>query len=359
LPAQSSGPRSIDTVDVDVGRLTAFTEAAFRAMGLAAEQARMTAGALVYSELRFHPGQGQGVRRLRAYRERISGGVINPAAPFEVVKESPALALVDAHNGLGSVTGLKAMRLAVQKAKTCGIGTVIVRGSTHYGSSAVHAHEAVNAGCIGIAFTNAGPEMAAWGGATPMVGTNPWSIGAPGGHGFPVILDIALTTAGKGMMRWHDRENRRMPLDWALTPDGQETDDPAAAMQGALLGIGQYKGYGLSLMTDVMTGVVSGGAFGREPYSDPLRQNVAHSVTAIDVEWFMPLAEFRERMKRLVEDIRTSRLRPGFTEVLVPGELEHRRETQKRQAGVPLDRVVYEDLQALAGELGIPFALTV
>lgn len=359
MPAETSGPRSIDTVSVDVGRLTSFTEAAFQAMGLAAEQARMTAGALVYSELRFHPGQGQGVRRLRAYRERISGGVINPAAPFEVVKESPALALVDAHNGLGSVTGLKAMRLAVQKAKTCGIGTVIVRGSTHYGSSAVHAHEAVNAGCIGIAFTNAGPEMAAWGGATPMVGTNPWSIGAPGGHGFPVILDIALTTAGKGMMRWHDRENRRMPLDWALTPDGKETDDPAAAMQGALLGIGQYKGYGLSLMTDVMTGVVSGGAFGRAPYSDALRQNVAHSVTAVDVEWFMPLAEFRARMKHLVDDIRTSKLRPGFTEVLVPGELEHRRETQKRQAGAPLDRVVYEDLQALAGELGIPFALTV
>lgn len=350
--------RPIDTVSVDVDRLTAFAEDAFRAMGLAEDQARMTAGALVYSELRFHPGQGQGVRRLRAYSERIAGGAIDPKASFEVVKESPALALVEAHNGLGTVTGLRAMRLAVAKAKTCGIGTVVVRGSTHYGSSAVHAHEAVNAGCIGIAFTNAGPEMAAWGGATPMVGTNPWAIGAPGGHGFPVILDIALTTAGKGMMRWHARENRPMPLDWALTPEGHETDDPAAAMQGALLGIGQYKGYGLSLMSDVMTGVVSGGAFGREPYGDPLRQNVAHSVTAIDITWFMPLADFRERMKRLVDDIRTSRLRPGFSEVLVPGELEHRRETQKRQSGIPLDRTVFDDLKALAADLGIPFALT-
>ncbi|WP_293861625.1 Ldh family oxidoreductase [uncultured Alsobacter sp.] len=344
---------------VDADRLLSFTQAAFRAMGLDEEQAAITAGALVYSELRFHPGQGQGVRRLRAYRERIGGSVIDPRARFEIVKESPALALVDAHNGLGSVTGVRAMRLAVTKAKTCGIGTVVVRGSTHYGSSAVHAHEAVHAGCIGIAFTNAGPEMAPWGGATPMVGTNPWAIGAPGGHGFPVILDIALTTAGKGMMRWHARENRPMPLDWALTPDGEETDDPVAAMQGALLGIGQYKGYGLSLMTDVMTGVVSGGAFGRTPYSDPLRQDVAHTFTAIDVEWFMPLATFQERMARLVDDIRTSRLRPGFSEVLVPGELEHRRETQKRRDGVPLDKAVYDDLKALAGELGIPFAIEV
>jgi LDH2 family malate/lactate/ureidoglycolate dehydrogenase len=342
---------------VEAGALARFTEAAFRAMGVGAEAARLTAHALVYSELRFHPGQGQGVRRLRAYRDRIAGGVIDPSAAFEIVKESPALALVDAHNGLGSVTGIKAMRLAVAKAKACGVGQVIVRGGTHYGSSAVHAHEAVDAGCIGIAFTNAGPEMAAWGGATPMVGTNPWAIGAPGGRGFPVILDIALTTAGKGMMRWHEREGLTMPLDWALTPDGRETDDPAAAMQGALLGIGQYKGYGLSLMTDVMTGVLSGGAFGRAPYSDPKRQDVAHSFLALDVDWFMPLADFRDRMGRLIDDIRTSRLRPGFEAVLVPGELEHKRETEKRQRGVPIDRAVHDDLRDLAGELGIPFSI--
>ncbi|MGL4445111.1 MAG: Ldh family oxidoreductase [Alsobacter sp.] len=343
---------------VDVTALEAFATAAFGAMGLDDEQSRMTAHALVYSELRFHPGQGQGVRRLRAYRDRIGEGAIDPAARFEIVKESPALALVDAHNGLGSVTGIRAMRLAVEKAKACGIGTVIVRGSTHYGSSAVHAHQAVDAGCVGIAMTNAGPEMAAWGGATAMVGTNPWSIGAPGGRGFPVILDIALTTAGKGMMRWHEREGRPMPLDWALTPDGRETDDPAAAMQGALLGIGQYKGYGLSLMTDVMTGVLSGGAFGRAPYSDPKRQDVAHTFTAIDVAWFMAPGDFSERMGRLIDDIRTSRLRPGFAEVLVPGELEHRRESEKRANGVPLDRIVHDDLVALARDLGIPFTLS-
>jgi LDH2 family malate/lactate/ureidoglycolate dehydrogenase len=199
--------------------------------------------------------------------------------------------------------------------------------------------------------------MAAWGGATAMVGTNPWSIGTLGGRGFPVILDIALTTAGKGMMRWHEREGRPMPLDWALTPEGLETDDPTAAMQGALLGIGQYKGYGLSLMTDVMTGVVSGGAFGRAPYSDPQRQDVAHTFTAIDIGWFMPLEDFRERMGQLIDDIRTSKLRPGFSEVLVPGELEHRRESAKRTGGVPLDRVVFDDLEALARDLAIPFAL--
>ena len=348
----------IEMVRVDCDTLEQFATAALSAMGLDREQAEITAGALLYSELRFHPGQGQGVRRLRVYRERIAAGQIDLEAPFEVVKESPSLALVDAHNGLGGVAGIRAMRLAVAKAKVCGVGTVLVRNSTHYGSSAVHASAAERAGCIGIAYTNAGPEMAPWGGITGVVGTNPWGIAAPGGMGFPVVLDIALTTAGKGMMRWYEREGRPMPPDWALTPEGEETTDPTAAMAGALLGIGQYKGSGLALMTDVMTGVLGGGGFGLAPYSDPARQDVSHSFTAIDIEWFQPLARFRERMGAFAAMLKASPTRPGFSEVLLPGELEHRREQEKRRHGVPLDRTVYDDLVTLAGELGVaPLAL--
>ncbi len=347
----------IETVSVNLEALRRFTQDAFLAMGLPAEQAELSTHALIYSELRFHPGQGQGVRRLPVYADRIAAGILNTSAAFEIIKESPALALVDAHDGPGSVTGIRAMRLAVAKAKVSGIGHVVVRGGTHYGSSAVHAHEAVNAGCIGIAITNAGAEMAPWGGAEARVGTNPWAIGAPTDRGFPVILDIALTTAGKGMMRWHAREGIPMPIDWALTPDGLETTDPAAAMAGALLGIGQYKGYGLSFMTDVMTGVLSGGGFGLAPYSDPRRQDVSHAFTAIDIGWFMPLDDFRARMGRLIDEVKSSRLRPGGGEVLVPGEVEHRREQEKATAGVPLDRAVYAELAGLALRLGIPFAL--
>jgi LDH2 family malate/lactate/ureidoglycolate dehydrogenase len=347
----------IPMVLVDVECLATFTKAALLAMGLGDEAATITSQALLFSELRFHPGQGQGVRRLPAYRQRVASNSIDTAAIFEIVKEGPALALVDGHNGLGSVIGMRAMRLAIEKAKVCGIGTVIVRNGTHYGSSAVHAAEAERAGCIGVALTNAGPEMAAWGGATPVVGTNPWAIAAPGGDGYPVSLDIALTTAGKGMMRWHEQEGRSMPNDWALTPNGEETTDPTAAMAGALLGIGQYKGYGLSLMTDVMTGVLSGGGFGLTPYSDPMRQDVSHSFTAIDIEWFMPLVEFRRRMAEFSAMVKASRIRPGFTEVLLPGELEYRRETEKRRNGVPLTASVYDELVALGSELKLDVAL--
>lgn len=344
----------IETVRVPLADLRAFTLAAFRAMGLSEEEAEISAHALLYSELRFHPGQGQGVRRLRAYHERLSARLIDQGAPFEVLKESPALALVDGHNGLGSAIGVKAMRLAVQKAKVCGVGMVVVRNGTHYGSSAVHASEALAGDCLGVAFTNAGPEMAAWGGATPVVGTNPWSLAAPTDRGFPVVLDIALTTAGKGMMRWLEREGKKMPRDWALTPDGEETDDPAAAMAGALLGIGGYKGYGLALMTDALTGVLSGGAFGAGPYRDPAKQDVSHTFLALDIAWFMPVDLYKARMGRFIDEVKASKLRPGFSEVLVPGELEHRRVQDKTQNGVPLDLDVFDDLRALAHDLGVP-----
>ena len=331
----------------------------FEALGLTAADAKTFADALIFSELRFHPGHGQGVRRLRRYQERIRDGLVDPRAKWEVVKESPALALVDAHNGIGTVAGAKAMQLAIKKAKVCGIGTVIVRNSTHYGSSAVHACQAVDNDCIGIAYTNAGPEMAPWGAREGAVGTNPWGIAAPTDLGFPAVMDIALTTAGKGMMQWLSREGKKMPTDWALTPDGAVTDDPDAAMAGPLLAIGEYKGYGLSFMTDVLTGVIGGGGFGLTPYADQGKLDVSHSFTAIDIGWFMPVETFKARMGEFAGMVKSRATRPGFSEILLPGEQEARRVTKKSANGVPLDDEVLADLAALGKELKLKAAIKV
>jgi LDH2 family malate/lactate/ureidoglycolate dehydrogenase len=232
---------------------------------------------------------------------------------------------------------------------------VVVRSSTHFGSSAVPARIALESDCIGIAITNAGPEMAPWGARSGVVGTNPWGIAAPTGGEFPVVLDIALTTAGKGMMRWFQREGKKMPLDWALTPDGCETDDPEAAMEGALLGIGQHKGYGLSMLTDVLTGVLAGGGYGLIPYANPAKQDVSHTMIALDIAWFMPLDEFKARMDDFIRQIKSAKLRPGFDEILVPGEIDFRREKDYRQNGARLDSVIFDELAALAQTLKIDF----
>ncbi len=345
----------ITLVRVPVDALEQFTLDCFLAMGVPYDEAEMCARGLMHSELRCLPGQGQGVRRLPVYHERLSKSYIQPGAPYEIVKESPSLALIDAHNGLGSPAAQRAMRLAVEKAKATGIGTVLVKNGTHFGSAAVPALIAVENDCIGVAYTNAGPEMAPWGGASGVTGTNPWGIAAPTGGDFPLVLDIALTTAGKGMMQWYAREGRKMPLDWALTPEGDETDDPNAAMKGFLLPIGQHKGYALAVMTDVLTGILGGAGFGLMPYSNPAKQDVSFMMTAYHIDWFRPLAEFKADVDQFIRDLKGAKKRPGVSEIFVPGELDYRREQAYRQHGAQLDAVIFDQLETLAGTLGIAF----
>jgi LDH2 family malate/lactate/ureidoglycolate dehydrogenase len=338
--------------------LRGVTQAILRTTDLVAEDADIIADALITSELRNLQGQGQGVRRVRAYVERVRSREVDPRAPFEIVKESAALALVDAHNGPGTVMAVKAMRLAMAKAQQQGVGIVLVRHSTHFGSASYSASQVLGNGCIGVSMTNAGPEMAPWGGIDGVVGTNPWAIVAPTGDGpdaMPITLDMALTTSGKGMMRWLLRDGKKMPTNWAITADGRETDDPAAAMDGTLLPMGEYKGYGLSLLTDVLTGVLGGGGYGVIPYRDPARQEVAHQFIAYQIDWFMERQAFYANLQEFIGMVKASRTRPGVAEILLPGELEWRRQQEKLRSSVPLDPDVYADLRQLASEVGVPW----
>jgi LDH2 family malate/lactate/ureidoglycolate dehydrogenase len=343
----------IKMTSVDSKNLKQFVFNAFSAIGLNEKDAGIFTDALMFSELRFHSGQGQGVQRITTYYKRIKNNEVNINSEYEILKESSSLALVDAKNGIGTIQASKCMDIAINKAKTEGIGKVIVKNSTHFGSSSVHAVKATKENCIGIVYTNAGPEMAPWGSKSGGVGTNPWGISCPTGKGFPLILDIALTTAGKGMMRWYEREGIPMPEDWALTKDGEETTNPTEAMNGFLLGIGKYKGYGLSFMTDVLTGVISGGGYGLMPYSDPNKLDVSHSLTAINIEWFMEITEFYKRIDDFVNTLKNLPLRPGFDEILVPGEIENKRVKEKMEIGIPLDNKVIESFNELALNLSI------
>jgi LDH2 family malate/lactate/ureidoglycolate dehydrogenase len=149
-----------------------------------------------------------------------------------------------------------------------------------------------------------------------------------------------------------------MPTNWAITADGRTTDDPAEAMDGTLLPMGEYKGYGLSLITDVLTGVLSGGAFGTVPYSNQARQEVAHQFIAYDIDWFMARDDFYANLRDFMRMVKASRPRPGVKEILLPGELEWRRQQEKLRTGVPLDPEVYEDLKRLTDEVGVIWPLT-
>ena len=336
-----------------------FSEDILRSLGASADESRINADGLVTACLWWHPGQHQGLEKLFRYTRRVKNGGIVPSAEMVWVEERSSSALMDAAKGFGYVAAIRAMRRSIEKARGNGIAIVGVRNSNHFGIAGYHALEAAKNGLIGIAMTNAGAEMAPWGSAEPVLGTNPWGIAVPRGGGYdPIILDIALTQSGKGMMRWLERAGLPMPDHWALTPDGQPTTDPSAGMDGPLLPMGDYKGYGLSLVTDVLSGVMTGALFGRSVFQDDRNFDVGHTMIAVDPEAFLPGGEFAARLERLIDEVKAAPPIDPSQPILLPGEAEQERARHRLSEGIPVDVKTVARLATLAEGLGVPFSLT-
>lgn len=337
---------------VPVAWLHDATAALLRERGVAADDADAVAEALVESDRR---GVGShGVLLLPMYLDRLRDGSVRPTATVETVVDFAAVAVLDAHHSLGQISARIAMTEAVSRARRFGIGAVAVRHAFHFGGAYRYARQAVEAGCIGIAASNTRPLMPAPGGATAVVGNNPLAIGVPGVDGEAVMLDMAMSEAALGKIRLAAQEGREIPATWATGPDGQPTTDPEAALAGLLLPMGGPKGYGLALVVDVLTGVLSGGASGAAVqglYADTgVANDCAHFFLALDPGAFGDAAGFADRLSSLVAQIRGSEVAPGVTRVLLPGQLEAER---AGAAGglVTVDRATLEALAGLgAGE---------
>jgi LDH2 family malate/lactate/ureidoglycolate dehydrogenase len=347
---------TVPTTCIPYATLSRFTHEAVERMGVRPEDGEIIADVLLSGALRSVPGQGQGVQSLPKYWGRLKSGLVDRDARFEVVRREGATALTDAHDGLGHVMGTHAMNLAIEIAAEVGVGTVGVRHSTHFGIAAYYPMLALKRDFIGLAFSNASAEIAPWGGTRATVGTNPWAAAIPTGTEPPVVLDMANSTSGKGMIGWYLREGLRIPDDWALTADGERTTDAAAGMEGTLFPVGGPKGYGMSVIVDAITGVLTGSAFGLTAFGDE-RQDVGHLMIAIDVSRFIPIASFKMRMDAFIGEIRSSPLALGVESIYLPGELEYRREEERRRDGVPIANDRLEELHQLARELGVPTAL--
>lgn len=348
----------IQSVRVPAAELKRQAKAILVAFGANEAEAEIQSEARLQGALRGHPGQGQGMRGIARYCEMLKTGGIISNAPFDVLVDTPSLALVDGNKGFGQVIASRSMDMAIDKARAVGVGLVGVRHSNHLGITALHAMRASNQGMVGLCLTNAGPEMAPWGGITPTIGTNPWGMAAPTDLGFPIVLDMALSMSGKGMIKWFMKEGKKIPTDWAYDRLGNITDDPAEAMEGPLTPIGAFKGTGLSIMTDILTGVLTGAAFGLTPYSDPTNHNVGHMLIAIDITKFMPFDQYLERIGAFVNEIKASETAPGFSEILLPGEIEHRRYSDRIENGIPVDAETLKTLRMLSQERSIDFELS-
>ena len=341
---------------VDAGRLRETVAAIFRAAGAPGDDALTVADALVTADARGM--RSHGMVRLPIYVERVRAGGFRAGRHGRVVRDGPATMLIDGEDGLGAVLGVRAMDAAIGKARATGAGVVGVTDSNHYGGAAYYVLRAVRADVIGITTTNARPIMPAWGSRTLLSGPLPLAIGVPAGEVWPVVLDMSMAVAARGKVVHAASTGQRIPPGWGVDREGRATDDPNAVLDGGwLLPIGGYKGFGLTVMLDLLAGALTGGRMFeemRDLYDDVGRgQGVGHIFIAIDPERFMPIDEFKRRVDLFVRRHKEAETAPGVDEVLLPGEREFRHEAEARAEGVPLAPDLLAQVRALARELKV------
>lgn len=317
--------------------------------------AQRVAECLVMADLRGLASHG--VARLPIYLERLRQGLVNPRPALTLETPVPACANLDGDNGLGFVVATRAMEAAIERAGQYGIGMVTAHHSTHYGMAACYLLQAIEAGYIAFVLTNASPGMPVWGGKAPLLGTSPFAFGAPGsGETPPVVLDMATSVVARGKIRRAAASGEPIPEGWALDKDGNPTTDAKRAYEGVVLPLGGPKGSGLSLMMEVLCGVMSGAAFGGavgNQYHDFDRpQNVGHCFIAIQPDVFSGGA-YAQRMGELDTRIKAGPLLDPASPIRMPGEIEAQREAENRQSGIVLGAADIETLGSEARRVGL------
>jgi len=335
-------------------RLLAFATAAYERVGMPADDAHLAADTLVQADLWGH--QSHGLMRLPWYVARIQAGTAKPVATPEQIVDVGAVGVIDGHDGMGQVVTAHATRDVIRRAKAHGIGAVAVRNSNHFGTAMYYTLMAPPAGCIMFLSTNASPAMAPWGGRQKSVGNNPWSWAAPAGRHAPLVLDIANTAVARGKVYLARQRGTKIPEGWAVDARGVPTTDPEAALAGIIQPMAGHKGYAISVVMDMLSGILTGsgwgpGVFG--PYQAEQRSGAGHLLIALNVEVFQPLGAFNARMEEMIAGLKGAPLADGTAEIFYPGEIEARNDVRNRRDGLALPADTLEDLVELADELGI------
>jgi len=338
-------------------RLRDFVADLFVAAGVSPRAALKVAQGLVDADIEgLH---SHGVMLVDMYIDRLRHGSVSNRETASTVSSRGGAVVLDAGHALGHLTGEQAMAIAVGKAREFASGIVSVRHGFHFGTAGKYALQAANADCIGIAMCNTRPLMPAPGGAERVVGNNPIAIAVPTNSEIPLLLDMATSEAAMGKIRMADKSKTPIPASWAVTASGEPTTDAAAAISGMLLPSGGPKGFGLSFMIDLMSGLLSQGAIGSEVrplYGDMTQPyDCSHLFIAIDVAHFCDVQEFRARAAAAAAGIRNGARAPGTDQLYSPGEPEWRRR-QQANGQVSINPAVIAMLTRFADEYGISSA---
>ena len=337
--------------------LTEIGTRIYDAAGSPHAESRIVSEILVGSSLVGHDSHG--VLRFPQYVKDIQKGELIPGAPFEIVRETAASALVEGHQGWGMVIARKAMQLAIEKAREATVGLVVIRGCQHIGRVGEYPTQASAENMIGMATVTSyghGAPVAPWGALEGRIAPNPFAFAVPSGEDWPILVDVTTSAVPEGKVRVAQYAGESLPEGCIIDADGNPTTDPAAFYgppQGALLPLGGpmgHKGYGLGLVAELLAGVLPGVGFSGRP--NELKGNGVY-FQAINVEAFASLEEFTQTVQEQIAYIKSARRAPGVDEILIPGEPEHRTAQKRSVEGIPVPDSVWEEIVTVAASLGV------
>lgn len=343
---------------VDPERLRAFAYDVFVRLGMDHADAELLADYFLWADLRGLPFVG--IRRLPEFVGRLrSGGTeIGSGQGLTILHERAAFAVVDAKHTFAQIAGVRSMRLAMEKARSAGVGVVVVRNTTSAGALGHLAMVAADGGMVGMAINNTAPVVAPWGGSTGVMGAQPFAVSSPAGRHPPLLLD--MTNTAMSMVRMHEYERRGEPIPEgaALAADGRPTTDPATAIRGVLLPAG-HRAYGLAVLWEVISGVLAGGEiFGGDvglPGQLERPMGVSLYLMAVDPTAAMPYDTFTARVDQLIDQLHDSPTASGADSVKVPGERSQATARVRRTSGIPIPADVAQSLAAMGADLGVPW----
>lgn len=358
-----------DTVRIPVDTLQSFVVDVFIALGAPPDDARISAEILITSDL--WGIESHGVGRLKMYYDRIKAGTQEPVTRLQIVRNTPTTAVVDGGLGMGQVIAYRSMRMAIEKARQYGMGSVAVRNSSHFGIDGYYPLMATREGMVGMSFTNARPSIAPTFAVQPMLGTNPIAFGAPTDEPFPFLFDAATSITQRGKIEVLNRAEKPTPAGWVINEDGSAATDSAQILKdltykraallplgGAGEELGGHKGYGLATMVEILSAAFQGGCFlgaltdmGPDGERQPLR--LGHFFLAIDVEHFCPLEEFKRTTGEILRQLRAAKKAPGQERIYTAGEKEYYLAQHVRAVGVPANANLQKDLKVIQEDLGL------
>ena len=303
------------------------------------EVAIYTAKGLVDASLRGVDSHG--IRLFFHYLEGLKSGRLNPNPQFKLEQTSKSTAILDADHTFGHAAGMQAMQYSIELAQKAGSGHVAVKNSSHCGALAYFALESCKHDMIGVAYTHATSRLKSSNGVREFFGNNPMCFTAPMKEEEPFCYDGANSTITFNEVRRCKDLNLELPYGVVADKDGEITTDPNKAEQ--LIAIGDYKGYGLSMIVDIFCGLLTGMPVGRDVSKMFGDENVLQEkrylgqfYSSYKVDSFVSAEIFKDRLQNLANNLRKEPALDTKQTVMVPGDPEKIKKKERLLKGIPI-----------------------